>query len=499
MVTVAQRVGERDLLLNEIQSVLNALGTGLVGGVAYDTAWVARLTPHYPGYDFEESLEWLRRNQYEDGTWGAPLIHYHDRFISTLAAVVALQEVGRDARDRRRVKRGEDALWKLVGKLGQDDSDTVGFPVLAASLTEEATALGLEVPLPPIRFAERYRNKVKDVLTQSKRNWRSSTLVFSLEALRSVLAADDDVLEANHSVSASPAASAAYLLSRSNPKVLNYLLKTKRVAADGVIPALTPIDIFEIVWSLTHLMRAGAVEKNDPNVRQAVDYLWDVWSPRTGVSHSTYFAVPDVDDTAASYVILQWAGYPVSREVFEVFEMEEHFRCYPGETNISLSAHIRLLITLCSSGYDKKILRWTEKVLRVLQRSDENGSFWWDKWHSSPYYVNAAAVTALPGLADDLAYSRLKWVLRTQNDDGGWGYLGESTPEETAYCLEALLEWDRSVNRIDRAVLDAAARFLRPHISDTHFTPLWIGKSLYTPYYPVKAAILSAMFSYLNH
>jgi len=499
VVTVAQEVCEKDLIAHEIQAVLDALGTGRVAGVAYDTAWVARLTPHYPGHDFEHSLEWLRRNQYEDGTWGAPLIHYHDRFISTLAAIVALQEVGRDSRDKRRIKRGEDALWKLVGKLGRDDSDTVGFPVLAAALTEEATALGLEVPLPPIRFAEPYRKKVKALLSQPKRNWRNSTLTFSLEALRLAVADGDDVLETNHSVSISPSASAAYLLSHHDTGVLQYLQDVAKAHPSGAFPALAPIEIFEIAWSLSHLIRAGAVDNNHPKVRQALDYLWDSWSPRTGVSQSSNFSVPDIDDTAACFAILQWGGYPVSPEVFENYELDTHFCCYPGETNPSPSVHVRLLMALRVSGYNKKITAWIEKVLGALQRFDENGSFWWDKWHSSPYYVNAASLIALQGIADDLAYARLKWILRTQNDDGGWGYLGESTPEETAYCLEALLIWDKAVMRVERSRLDAAARFLRPHINDREFTPLWIGKSLYTPYYNVKAAILSALFSYIIH
>ena len=142
--------------------------------MAYDT-WVARLAPRYPGYGFEGALEWLRRNQYPDGTWGGPLIQYHDRFVSTLAAIVALREVGRDPRDERRVKRGENALWKIVGRLGRDDSDTIGFPIIAAALTREAARVGLDVPLPPIRFAGAYRKKVQALLDSPDRDWCAST------------------------------------------------------------------------------------------------------------------------------------------------------------------------------------------------------------------------------------------------------------------------------------------------------------------------------------
>lgn len=498
MVTTTYTITEQELLVQEIRHLLYNLGTGRTSGVAYDTAWTARLSTRYPGYGFEDSLEWLRRNQHEDGTWGAPLLHYHDRFISTLAAIVALRDVGREPRDQRRVRRGEDALWKLVGKLGRDDADTVGFPVLSAALQNEATELGLDVPLPPIRFAEPYRRKVKALLSQPSRAWRASTITFSLEALRFSLSDDDDVLEENDSVSVSPSATAGYLLHYNNERAFAYLQGLLNRTSTGVMPALAPIDVFEIVWTLSHFIRVQAIEPGDADVQAALAHLWQVWSPQVGVGHSSFFGVPDVDDTAASFVALRWGGYPVDPAVFEAYELNEHFCCYPGETNPSLSAHVRLLMALRMCDDHPNYERWIAKVLSALQRYDENGSYWWDKWHASPYYVTGASLFALKGVADDLARARLKWILRTQNDDGGWGYLDESTPEETAYCLEALLMWDRTVERIDPTLIDAAALYLNAHLSDPEYTPLWIGKSLYTPVIPVKAAILSALYSYMT-
>src|SRR5438093_4799611 len=104
MQAMAQKTQELVALDLEIDALLSRLGEGHVDGVAYDTAWAARLAPLYPGYGFEEALEWLREHQAEDGTWGAPVIHYHDRFISTLAAIIAFRETGRESRDERRIK-----------------------------------------------------------------------------------------------------------------------------------------------------------------------------------------------------------------------------------------------------------------------------------------------------------------------------------------------------------------------------------------------------------
>src|SRR6185369_17272479 len=137
-------------------------------------------------------------------------------FASTLAAIVALREAKANPRDERRVKRGENALWRLVGRLGRDDSDTVGFPIVSASMTQEAIELGLNVPLPPIRYAAAYRKKVQSLLTQPKRDWRMNALSFSIEGLWRALGEEDQVLEANSSVASSPAATAAYLFNHSD-------------------------------------------------------------------------------------------------------------------------------------------------------------------------------------------------------------------------------------------------------------------------------------------
>lgn len=501
MVTPTYGVDEKTLVAAEIRQLMIDLGSGRVDGVAYDTAWTARLAPHYPGEGFESAIDWLRQHQHQDGSWGAPLVQYHDRFISTLAAIIALREVG-TPRDQRRVQRGEDSLWKIVGRLGRDDSDTVGFPILAAAMADEAAKLGLDVPMAPIRFAGPYRKKVDALLQQPVNNWRKSTLIFSMEVLRSAVREGDELLEANRSVGVSPSATAGYLLAQRDPLALAYLKETIACDGTGATPALDPIDLFDIAWSIIHLRSAGLITPTDPEIARVLAFMWEIWLRDTarpgGVSYSSYFGVPDVDVTAACFNVLRWAGYPVDPDVFSYYEVETHFICYPGETNPSLSAHVRLLTAIRLCEDHPRYAIWVDKILDALRRYDDNGSFWWDKWHASPYYVNSTALTALYGLDDTLVNSRLKWILRTQNDDGGWGYLETSTPEETAYCLSALLHWHRTVEALDESQLDAAAKYLMEHIHDKYYTPLWIGKSLYTPRNPVRSIVLSALYNYIQ-
>ena len=486
-----------EVLDHEIRCLLAELAEGKVRGVAYDTACVARLAARYPGYGFDGALDWLRRNQYEDGSWGGPLVQYHDRFISTLAAIVALREAGADSRDERRVKRGESILWKIMGRLGWDDSDTIGFPIISASLAAEATQLGLDVPLPPMRFASAYRRKVQALLDNPNRNWRATTVAFSLEALRNSIRDTDQVLEENGSVASSPSATAAYLLSVNNSThalALEYLQKSQQ--EDGSVPAVAPIDLFSIAWSLNHLLQANAIEPDSPQVKQLLDHLWQSWSPSIGTSFSSYYPVADSDCTSMSLSVLKWGNYPVSADVLGHYEGEDHFFGFLGETNPALSAQVRLLSALRDCEDHPNYPAWTAKIVGALHRLDENGSYWSDKWHASPYYVSGIALAALRGLDDELVHSRLKWILRTQNDDGGWGYLGESSPEETAYCLETLIRWYNFGEAFDRTMLDAAANYLAKNLNNYRKTPLWIGKSLYHPDGPVRAAILGALHSY---
>ncbi|NLX08145.1 MAG: hypothetical protein GXY36_00665 [Chloroflexi bacterium] len=486
-----------ETLEHEINCLIGRLGAGIVRGVAYDTAWIARLAPRYPGRRFDYALEWLRRNQNEDGTWGGALEQYHDRFVSTLAAIVALREVGTDHRDERRARRGEQALWKIVGRLGRDDSDTIGFPIIAAALGHEAQELGLDVPLPPLRFGGAYRKKVQALLDSEYRDWTHNTVTFSLEALRHAVKNSDRVLEENGSVTSSPSATAAYLMTcnGSAPEAaLRYLQSIQQ--EDGSIPAVAPIDLFEIAWSINYLRMVGAIQPDTPGVPPLLDYLWGAWSPEYGAGYSTFHGVTDSDGTSSCFTVLRWGGYPVSADVFEYFEGDDYFYCFHGETNPSLSANVRLLAALRTCPEHPRHPAWMGKVVNALHRFDENGSYWWDKWHVSPYYVSGIALDALQGVDDDLVYSRLKWILRTQNDDGGWGYLGLSTPEETAYCLEPLVRWSTVTDLVDRAVLDAAADYLWKHADDERAIPLWIGKSLYYPPSPVQAAILGALFRY---
>jgi halimadienyl-diphosphate synthase len=494
--TLINQFDTRAVLTNDVHQLLENLGHGVIGTVAYDTAWAARLEYRYPGAGFEDSLEWLRIHQHRDGSWGAPMLHYHDRYVSTLAATVALREAGRGAKDEERVRCGEAALWRMASYLSRDDSDTVGFPIISASLSQDATELGLDVPRLYARYAESYRKKVNLILAQNNRDWRTSVLSFSLEGLRRELNEGDVVLEANHSVASSPSATIAYLFDHYHAPSVDYLRSIKM--PDGGIPAFAPLDVFDIGWSLAQLQNLDFVQPDHPEIQRVLAHLWERWSPETGSHYSSYFRVPDLDISAASFAALRWGGYPVDADAFCYFEAEDHFVTYLYETNPSAAAHLRLLMALQTCPEHPRQPAWVEKILAALRRFDANGSFWWDKWHTSPYYVSDLAVRALIHLDPSLAATRVKWMVKTQNTDGGWGYMGRSTVEETAYCINALLLWNRHVAKIDPELIDRGRGYMLRHQGSENYTPLWISKELYLPYNIVRSAVVSALYQTLE-
>lgn len=489
-------VGQVDIT-TELHQIFSALGKGRVNSVAYDTAWIARLSTVNGGSHFKGALPWLRSHQHADGSWGGDILYYHDRFICTISALIALSVNGDKAQDADRMRKAENFLWRDHVRLHQDTHETIGFPVLAVSLIEEARLLGIEVPRNPYCDTQAIDQKLT-ILQQSPELWRKSTMSFSLEAIRACFPDEPDFLEGNGSVGTSPAATASLLLRSGGVShaALDYLQRT--VLEDGGMPNVSPIDTFEIAWSLNYLRHAGVITPDEAPVRRALDELWKAWSKDKGMGFSSYYSVRDLDDTAVGYAMLRWGGYPVEADIFAQFEEEDHFRCFPHEIDPSLSATLRLVDALKLDPTHPKYEAWMEKAVGMLRRHYNSGVMWFDKWHASPYYPVYVSVQALRGVADDIVATQVRWLLSAQQDDGGWGYYASSTPEETAYALMALFAWDEYAVRINPDVIQAGAAYLMQHFGRGQLTPLWLGKCLYTPEYVVRSLIVAALFKFYS-
>lgn len=492
------------LLLDErISKLLKSLlqGYSRVSSTAYDTTWTARLVRYYPNKGFEASLKWLRDNQFEDGSWGSPIFHCHDRIVSTLAAIVALKEIGEEE-DAQRIKSGQHFLWHNSPRLHHDANDTIAFPIIIVALTQQAEALGLDIPSNLYRDVSKIEKKL-NMLNVHPEMWRATTLHHSLEAIIKYLpvGVDLDFGDETGCVGCSPSATASAMMNpqTSTQKSMDYLLKIIQHQGDGGAPNVDRIDVVEGAWAINNLLKDKLVQPDQPEVRRILDALWDIWSPEVGVSFSSSFGVPDLDDTSVAFTVLRWGGYPADLNIFEGYESEDHFNCFRGELDPSLSAHIRMLVALQWAKDAPQYERWNEKVIKLLRHYDLNGYFWFDKWHASPYYLTAPSVWLLHGIVDDLLSPRIKWITKTQQADGGWGFYDFSTVEETAYCLQALMYADEHIQPVDRSIIEAGANFFLSHLDKAEHPPLWIGKGLYTPEFVVESSMIATLHGLSNY
>lgn len=470
--------------------LLSQLGTGLMDSVPYDTAWLARLAPQYR--EFGSALEWLRSRQHADGSWGSPMIYYHDRVVNTLSAVLALHDNG-SAEDRLRAEQGIAYLWREYARISSDPHDTVGYSVLVTSMLHEAAQRGIHVPQYLGNNPQEVTAKLK-LVAGAPRTWRQNSMSFSVEALRDQLPGELEFLEANGSAAASPAATAA-VLSRFNYRpAYDYLRQLVAKQGDGGVPNADPIDIFEISWALNYIRLTG-VDPADPIIQAKLDVLERAWNAERGSTFSTYFSAHDLDITSVVLTVLAWGGRSVDASAIGYFELPNSFRTYIHEVHPSLSVHLDLLVGLQTAGFDRDH-PWMVKALGQVMRWKDQGVMWFDKWHISPYYLSLSFTEALMEYDHEIVAERVRWIMATQRPNGGWGHFHATTAEETAYALLILMRWARRYDGVPAEVIDRGIGYLAEVANDTDLPPLWICKCLYSPRLIVQSAVASALHLY---
>jgi halimadienyl-diphosphate synthase len=488
-------------LSESICQLLKETGPGRMSNTAYDTAWIARLGEIDQSAS-NRALDWLCRNQLPDGSWGASeFLYYHDRVICTLAAIIALYKHGKRDRDRAQRERGMAALEKLTsgatrGLMADPGGSTVGFEMIMPTLLAEAQALGI-IQNQDNHILGRLSQKraLKTAMLKGKMISRQVTMAHSAEMAgpdAMHLLDIDNLQEQNGSIASNPAATAYYAIQvrPGDAKALNYL---RNVIVDDGAPYLSPFDIYERAWVLWNLALAAPFDSDVMKVFQPhLDYLAAAWQPGEGVSFSVDFAPKDGDDTCISYELLSRFGYKVDLAALLSYEEEDHFRCFTFESNPSISMNFHMLGALRQARLEVENPS-VQKIIRFLQSAQIDRTFWFDKWHASPYYATTHAVIACSGYADELARTAVDWILETQLRDGAWGfYPGMPTAEETAYCLQALALWQRSGHSLPGNVLQQGKVWLVDHM-DEKYPPLWPGKCLYCPDLIVRSAVLSAL------
>lgn len=487
-------------LKNELHRLLQEMGSGKMSEVAYDTAWVALL------YDLDRNLSgnalsWICENQLEDGSWGVKEpFDYHDRVINTLAAMVALTKQGRRFKDRNQIERGLSALEKITDKAFQKkmidpDRATAGFEMLVPVLMGEAEELGLVQPQRETILAQLATQRtVKLELLSGRKISRYLSAAFCAE-----MAGFDglDMLdiaqlqESNGSIGHSPSATAYYLMhiKPDDKSALAYLHNF--ASPNGGALDLAPFEVFETAWVLWNFsLLKEWDEETMALIRPKLDYLKKGWKPGKGIGLSTGYSVPDGDDTSFVFSVLARFGEPVDIETILSYEEKDRFRTFHYELNSSNSVNIHMLDALRAGGMNVECSS-VQKILTHLQKVRKQDSYWYDKWHISPYYTTAHAIITCSGYADHIVQPAVKWILETQRKDGSWGFQFSSA-EETAYCLQALYTWKQHGGKVPKVVFDSGLAWLKDH-AEPPYPPLWLGKGLFTADLIVRSAVLSAL------
>ena len=473
--------------------LLKAIGPGITSSTAYDTAWAARLYAVTPDLA-QSALRWLRTHQLEDGSWGTgEIIYHHERVISTLIAMIALAENG-NHEDIPLIRHGVEALDHHMAHLVNDLSgETIAFEMLFPTLMIQAKKL---------KILPRGKTKLFNMMHQSRASKISRspgkmiskyvTMSFSAE-----MAGEDglhlldvqNLQETNGSIGYSPAATAYFLLNVDphNRKAKKYL---HRIFIDGGLPNVATIDIFERAWALWNLAITDII--NEPLqqvIKPHLDYLERAWEPGQGAGTAIEWTLKDGDGTSMVYEVLQRYGRYADLAGLLHYETENYFRTFQLEANPSISTNIHALGALRHAK--EPVNRSTiQKVLQFLQSQQTAQGFWIDKWHASPYYPTSHLIITCTNFEEDLVKNAVKWICNTQKSDGSWGYF-VSTAEETAYCLQALSTLAAAGHSVPKAILEKGLNWLNAHAAPP-YTPLWIGKCLYTPLLVVESSIISA-------
>lgn len=483
-----------------------------LGASSYDTAWLASVPsendPRVPR--FPECLQWLVDHQAGDGSWGGEIPYEHDRVVCTLSALVPLATFGRRSEDARCVAAGTRYLWQRGHRLVNEPVELVAFELLLPALVQRAQKAGIPVP-PNLDLYRSERTEKLRLISPEALYSPGTTVAHALEFLGEQARLDGlrAAQGGNGAIGNSPATTAFYLASSNDPGARAYLqgclLRTEGIAA----PVLYPCETFELLWAAYPLFLAGV----SPNLLLSVAEraaLSDALRSG-GVSLSATFPIADADDTAVALLLLHELGEAVDPAVLQAFAVPGgYFASFPRERHSSVGVNLHVLHALLRvPGYPDHA-RVVDRLLDYVASQQAGGLYWLDKWHISPYYATAHAIRVFaelpagPALRMAPLVTRAReWLRQTQWSDGGWGFYGRPTVEETAYAILALTagEPDR-LDLSDRRCCAAGVRYLKAALDRTGITEpfpsLWIDKCLYTPALVVRAAIEAARLACLG-
>jgi halimadienyl-diphosphate synthase len=475
-----------------------------MGPSPYDIAWMARVKGPDGGPRWPELIEWLLQNQRPDGSWGGEIEYYHDRIISTLAAIIAIKENGSQKEKNSAISAGEQYLWQNLHRLPLDPFELSGFELIFPTLLDEARKIGLDVPTHACGYEKIQTRKLRLIPPQMLYSPSIST-VYSLEFLGSSGNSDKikQAITTNGSVGNSPATTSYFLTlsDDNNCQSFDYL---EAIRKRNRIITVYPFRTFELSWVLNNLIFSG--ETIDRLAKRECFEILKSRTTSTGTALDPTFGVTDGDITSVCCHVLASAGLDVNPMILKHFEDENShiFHTYEYERNISMSTNIHALDALNLIHDYPNAQEVKQEIIITLLNNRQYNIYWTDKWHASPYYTTSHAIITLLQEGRHLVHAcqpTIDWLIHTQYPNGSWGFFQEGTAEETSYALLALLHYHKH-DEIREDIFHRGAEYLVREYGRLRkkgqFPELWLAKSIYAPYSIISSAIISSLILYRN-
>ena len=500
--------------MEKLEYLMNStqFGNGKATDNSYTTAWVARIhNEDKTEPEFPECLDYIRRNQLIDGSWGAikPFFIF-DRIVSTLSAVICLKQWNYiDDQDiiAQGVKFIKNNLIH-IGNLNEIKSQlSAGFELLLPALIDESNQMGLYFGSDGVidEYRKEKERKVKMIkyCEQSNRDMPGfGSWYFSLEGLGSLYTNEqiEGMIDSNGLICGCYSATAFALIRGIESKASLEQIREIVNNNQGAVPTVCPMRVFDLAWSINYLYFSGYPISNT-KLDTHLESLSSIWNEKKGlVGGTTSGLPPDADDISNTLLVLKLTDRLTEEEPTKSlmrFFRGGYFISYEAEIQPSLTTNINCLIALSHLNMDAPLVNtrniiceWTKNYII------ENNYSFEDKWHLSKYYGMSRSLIAF--LYNDLEFGKtiLEKIKSEQNNDGGWGMDG-STPIESAYVIIAISHWVRNSNADScdegRVCLERAKNYMR--VANNEDIPsFWIDKTLYSLINLDKLAILCAKY-----
>ncbi|XP_024536913.1 copalyl diphosphate synthase 2-like [Selaginella moellendorffii] len=335
-------------LVDAVRTMFRSLGDGNISRSAYDTAWVARV-PALDGSNspqFPMCLDWIIKNQFEDGSWGdKDLFFTYERVCSTLACVISLKIWNTQ---EKHIEKGLEFIRRTMPALETEESAhmLIGFEIVFPAMLDEAMELGLDLDYssPVVHKFHAEREKKLQRISLDVLQTHPTPLLYSVEGLHKSLDWHKVVkLQCSDgSLLSSPSSTACALMYTGNEKCLQYLNNILERYKDAV-PNTYPVDLFEHIWIVDRIERLGIARYFTREIKDALDYVYRNWTDK-GISWARGTPIQDGDDTSMGFMVLRSHGYDVSADVFKHFQHEnEHgFFCFVGQVSEAVTGMLDL-------------------------------------------------------------------------------------------------------------------------------------------------------------